>query len=844
MNLPILILKFWYPQALVVFIRVWSNFITLLEEDLAVGLMWRLLFVPLFHDTTFFGRIMSFFFRLGRVLLGALAMFLVTVIICVVAVVWFVTPIGLLLSLFAGVVPGSGFYENLRLLLPVFIFGLALFLNNIFNKPLKKIWHLKTLDQIWACTRLKKDQTQFNELLTTDEVKKLLLTLEIKNVDFRVDETLIDNQKFLERVFKLCKMTQTPYVTAGYFFVSLLQFVPQLEQQLLKQELSIEDFEKALLYMEDNRLHWRKVFIWDDDFSVKHLKGVNRGWLGAPTPVLDAVCEDLTRMASLQKIEDFVGREQVVTQVIRILSQEHDRNAMLIGEVGSGRSTLVSFLAKKIISGDAPDILATKRIVRLDISKLISGVQNEGDAALRIKEALDEAKSIENIIIFVPEIHNLGLGDAAKNYNLFGLITSGLEASTIQFIASTDESNYSKILEKNSSLAHLFHKVEVPPASHDETLEILFRRAVEKVSTGGCEFTYLALKEIVTLSEKLIHDRVLPDSALFIFEEASALKKNPVTTTDIKRLFTEQIHTPLIELDQTQKQTLLNLESIIHERLIDQTEAVKAISDTLRRSATQIRESGRPIGSFLFVGPTGVGKTELAKILAEVYFKDNEAYLRFDMSEFQSIDSLNRLLGTNETPGVLTEEVKRRPYSLLLLDEFEKADPRVLTLFLQILDDGRLTGGDGKTVDFSNTIIIATSNSESLLIAEGIKNNKPFSEIEASVKDELIKNFKPELINRFDGVVIFKPLKREELDQIVTIKLEGLKELMREQGYDIEFTPSLINMLSQQGFDPLLGARPLRRLMQDGLEANLSKLILKEELKKGEKFIVDINLLS
>lgn len=842
--LPLHFAKFWYPEALHVFIRVWSNLISIIEEDLAVGLMWKLLFVPLFHDATFFGRIMSFFFRLFRVLTGLFAFILISLVLSILAIGWFVTPVGLLFSLLGNFNSGFADLRWLNLAFPVFVFGAGLFVNHLMQRPLKKVWQIKKIEDIWACTHLKRSEINFLDLLPQNEVKKLLNLLELDTVTFKPDMLLFDEKKFLDKVLQLARQNQAPFITPGYFFVALLQFVPDLESELLKSDLKVLDFERALKYAELERAHWRMVFIWDDDFSIKHLKGTNRGWLGAPTPNLDLVSEDLTKKASREYFENFVGRELIQNEVVRILTQTTDRNVMLIGEPGSGRSTLVKYLAKRIVTGDAPEVLATKRLVRIDLAKLLSGVSHEGEAAERIKNAFDEVVNIENIILYFDEFHTVGVGEAAVSFNLMALIAPYLDSAKMQFIASTDEANYTKILEKNGEIARLFHKVEVEPANHDETLEILTGRAIDKARYEKVTFTFLALKEILEKSETLIHDRVLPDSALYIFTEAASLGIKVVKSGDVKKLIGERIHIPISELNTDQKGLLLNLEKVIHDRMIGQDQAVKMISDTLRRSAAQIREKARPIGSFLFVGPTGVGKTELSKILAEIYFKTKDAFIRYDMSEYQSREAVDRLIGTDSRPGELTEAVKHKPYALILLDEFEKADHGLLNLFLQVLDDGRLTGGDGKTVDFTNTIIIATSNAGSLQIAQGLEQNKDIKIIEAEVKEELLRVFKPELINRFDNLVIFEPLNQKNLEQIVQIRLKELQVMMKEQGYEIDFNDDLIRLLAIKGFDKVMGARPLRRLLQDTLESKLSKMILEGSLRKGQRSLISASFIE
>ena len=307
-----------------------------------------------------------------------------------------------------------------------------------------------------------------------------------------------------------------------------------------------------------------------------------------------------------------------------------------------------------------------------------------------------------------------------------------------------------------------------------------------------------------------------------------------VTSKTIETVLSRRVNVPIGVMDVGQKQKLIDLEQEIHQKFIDQQEAVKVVSDALRRSATGLKEGHRPIGSFLFVGPTGVGKTELAKILAEVYFKDSGAFVRFDMSEYQTELSINRLIGGYNEGGLLTESIRNKPYALLLLDEFEKADPKILNLFLQVLEDGRLTDSNGKTIDFTNTIIIATSNAASLTIAKGLAQGQTWEQLDAQVNNELLHIFKPELINRFDDVVLFKPLSPEDLQQIVKLKLAGLQSRLADQGYLIQFDDSMVTQLAQKGFDPVLGARPLRRLIQDVLEAKLSKMILVNQLVKGQ----------
>lgn len=841
MNLPIRFLQFWYPDALSVSLRILKNSILVIEEDLAVGLMWKLLFTPLFHDNTFVGRVVSFFFRLSRVLMGIFAYFLLILFIFSLYAIWFLLPIGIILCL---IIPNLHFLLWLQIL--VFIFGVALFIDKlVINEPHKKSWQVKDAKDIWSATKLKPKDIACETLLQHPEVHNLLSNLELGTTNLLFcPPTHITSTEVLEQALKLAQQNQAKYLTPAYFFVADIFGKPGIDREFLKYNLTKEDFINALKFLEEKRRHWRKVFIWDEDFEVKHLKGINRGWLGRPTPTLNLYSRDLTKIAASIGFPEFIGRDGIVSEVVTVLSQSQDRNVLLVGPAGSGRSALVQYLSEMIIAGNAPPSLSTKRIVELDLAGLLSGISNEGELATKVQAIFSEVSNSGNIIVFIDEIHSLGTGEAGKTFNLYSLIQPYIESNAFQFIGATEQENYSRILEKNSSFARIFHKIELPVATIPDTIQILQNRSIEYLRNKKLFVTYRAIKGIAEMSGKLIHDLVLPDSALSILHECEAKSVNGIIDLKIvKEVFEKRVNVPVIELDPSQKENLLNLEGIIHMRMIDQEEAVKKVADTLRRGATALKDVERPIGSFLFVGPTGVGKTELAKILAEVYFKNQGAFIRFDMSEFQTETAVDRLIGTMDTPGELTETVNNKPYSLLLLDEFEKADPKILTLFLQVLEDGRLTDATGKTTDFTNTIIIATSNAASLKIAGGLKMHENPITLEKEVKDELLKIYKPELLNRFDEVVLFKPLSRDDLEKVVKIKLDMLKNTLNKQGYLVDFSPEVTTELSKKGFDSVLGARPLRRLIQDTLESKLSKMILQGKLIKGEAFMADASLI-
>ncbi|EKD85307.1 MAG: hypothetical protein ACD_38C00047G0016 [uncultured bacterium] len=830
--LPLNLIRFWYPESIVFFAKVWKNLMLFLEEDLAAGLMWKLLFTPLFHDSSVVGRVLSFIFRLARIFVGIFAFFMTTVVLFAIGGYWLILPALAIFDMPAIVS---------RVL---FLSGLGLFIINIIFHPHKKIWQAGKDPDIWTISEVKEEDLNFKKLLADPEVISFLLSLEIKVNNFPSFE-IADKEAVAGKAFELGKICSSDHLRSVHFFVSALSQMPNIDQNLAKLGLELSDFEKALMYLEKKRKTWRRVYFWDDDFTVRHLKGVNRGWLGVPTPNLDLIGVDLTKEAISKGFHDVVRENGVLKEIVDVLSQEGGRNVILVGPAGCGKTATLRHLAKQIVAGDAPLSLATKRIVLLDLTKLLSGVKTQGELAEKIKIIFEEVGFAQNVIIAIEEIHELGMGEAGESMNLYSLMHPYIESDTFQFIGTTETENYTKILEKNSSFARMFRKVEMSPATEKDTLDILEYRAIEAERKNKVKITFVALKTAVTVSQKFIQDRVLPDSAISVFKEALTGSVNGWVTKDVvKSIVSSRVKVPLMEVGNIDKNKLLNLEEEIHTRLIDQEQAVKAVADALRRSATGLRDEGRPIGSFLFVGPTGVGKTELAKILSGIYFQTSGAFIRFDMSEYQNSESVNRLIGGAGQEGQLTEAVRQRPYSLLLLDEFEKADPKILTLFLQVLEDGRLTNAGGKTVDFTNTIIIATSNAGSLAIAQGLASGKDLGQISQEVNEELLKVFKPELVNRFDSVVLFKPLSSEDLQKIVKIKLAFLQKQMKEKGYLVEFDEALVREFAKRGFDPVLGARPLRRLLQDTLEAKLSTLILQNHLQKGVPFKAGIELMS
>jgi len=440
LTLPISLLQFWYPESIAFFIRSWKNLMLILEEDLAVGLMWRLLLVPLFHDSSIVGRILSFFFRLSRILIGLFAFLFASVALLLIGGCWLILPV-------------LAVFDTPQILSRVlFLSGLGLFFINIVLEPHKKVWQVgKIPGDLWKASKIKPEDLNFKKLLVSQEVAELLSNLEIQLNSFPTFE-ITDIEDIAKKAFELGRLCGSAYLGPRHFFVAALSTVPNIDTFLLKLELTLSDFKEALIYLEKKRQTWRAVYIWDDDFNIRHLKGVNRGWLGVSTPNLDLVSGDLTKEAAMKGFPDLIRENAVLSEIVNILSQQTGRNVILVGPPGSGKTATLRYLAKQIVTGDAPVALATKRLVLLDLTKLLSGVKTQGELAEKVKLIFEELGFAQNVIIAIEEIHELGMGEVGESLNLYSLMQAYLESDTFQFIGTTEAGNYSKVWKKTAVL--------------------------------------------------------------------------------------------------------------------------------------------------------------------------------------------------------------------------------------------------------------------------------------------------------------------------------------------------------------------------------------------------------
>lgn len=631
------------------------------------------------------------------------------------------------------------------------------------------------------------------------------------------------------------------------------------------------------------------------------------------SPELLDMGNDLTLKAKQGKIDPIIGRDAEIERMIEILCRKTKNNPVLIGEAGVGKTAIVEGLARRIVEGNVPAFLQNKIIYSLDIGGLMAGTKYRGSMEEKLKNAIEIITSNSNIIVFIDEIHTLAqVGSDKGETNPADMLKPYLARGEMQTVGATTTDEYRKYIEKDKALERRFQPIMVEPPTVEQTIQILSGLKETYQNFHKVKITDEAIKAAATLSDKYIQDRSLPDKAIDLIDEASSRAKvktnsesaeikrmrekveklmqekelavtredftragklrdeiaelkqeierqkmlpataediTTITEQDVAEVISKWTNIPLTKLTEGEAEKLLNLEKVLSERVKGQDEAVEKVSKAIRRSRIGIRDPRRPIGSFLFLGSTGVGKTELSKALAEALFDDDNKIIRLDMSEFMEAHSVSKLIGSPpgyvgfDDGGQLTEQVRRKPYSVVLFDEIEKAHPEVFNMLLQILDDGRLTDSHGKVVSFKNTIIILTSNIGSDKINQtnvtlGFGESKS-EDKSTQMLDELKKYFKPELINRIDNIVVFNKLSAQVLKDIAKKMLADLNKTLKQSGIELKFTTSTLNYLVKNGTNDSFGARPLRRLITSKIEDELADRILKGEIQKGDNVLVD-----
>lgn len=633
------------------------------------------------------------------------------------------------------------------------------------------------------------------------------------------------------------------------------------------------------------------------------------------TPMLEKYSRNLTQQAKEGKLDPVVGRNDEIQRVIQILSRRMKNNPCLVGEPGVGKTAIVEGLASLIAAGEVPETIQEKRLLSLDLSGMVAGSKYRGEFEERIKRIIEEVRQAGNVILFIDELHTLiGAGGAEGAIDASNILKPALSRGEIQMIGATTTAEYRKYIEKDAALERRFQPVTVEEPSKEQSIDILkgLRHCYEE--HHGIRIEDSAVEAAVTLSERYINDRYLPDKAIDLIDEACSRKRlsskhrspkgmelekqiranteameqaletnnyeqakeyklaiqelqkkqerlkkreetqkdkevHAITDRDVAEVVSMWTKIPVSRLEEEETKRLQELDKVLHQRVVGQNEAVDAVARAIRRGRVGLKDPNRPIGSFLFLGPTGVGKTELSKALAEAMFGDEDALIRVDMSEYMEKHSVSKLIGSPpgyvgfEEGGQLSEKVRRNPYSVILFDEIEKADGDIFNVLLQVLDDGHITDSQGRKVDFKNTIIIMTSNAGAGRIMEpkqlGFFSNsdekKDHEQMKSGVMDEVKRIFKPEFINRIDDIIVFHALQEAEIHQIIDLLLRQLSKRVKEQmDITLKYDVHLKNYIFEKGYDKKYGARPLRRAIQSQVEDGLAEAILSGQVKNGD----------
>lgn len=573
---------------------------------------------------------------------------------------------------------------------------------------------------------------------------------------------------------------------------------------------------------------------------------MNRAMTAVVTPHLDQVSDDLTSAAVYGRLPLIVGRQREMNELLRAI-EGGGKSVVLIGPPGTGKEAIIFALAERMVEERVPKILQDKRLVSVSLPILLSGA----DAALaqqRLDLVLADVARSRNIVLAIPHLEQMtGLSQGGEqSIDVSAIFADALDRGMTFAIATTTPEAYREAIEGSVLGQHLIPiRLEEPDV--DTAITILESKIGGVENEHQVVFSFEALEACVTLSNRYMHEAFLPEKAIELAKEVglSAYKTHGANTLvsaeDVAKIVAERTGIPVTRVGQDENQTLLSLEQRLHERVIGQDEAVSAIANALRRARTQLQSSSKPIASFLFCGPTGVGKTELAKSLADVYFGGMDNMQRFDMSEYQTPDSVHQLIGKpgSEKGGVLTEAVRQHPFSVVLLDELEKAHLDVLNLFLQVLDDGRLTDAAGRTMDFTNTIIIATSNAASGDIQRMVAEGKDTAAIKSYLVEDVLPGiYRPEFLNRFDGIVVFTPLTLDQVTQIAYLMLAKISDRLETKGIRFEAADEAVHALAQKGYDPQYGARPLRRVLQDEIENAVARLLLEGGVSRRDTVVL------
>lgn len=708
-----------------------------------------------------------------------------------------------------------------------------------------------SMQLLYADISITSGQGVVEHLFMLSQGQFLLERIGITQNDVKV--SAIEKSALYEKAYEVAGFIQAEYITTVSVLGAYLLYTEPQTKLLFNAKVTDEELMAILQWT-------RLAFSQEEEEQKIRFKFTGEGFadslISGWTPETQKYTSDFSSDA-LSRKPYLIGRDEEYQKMCEALMGSSNNNVLLIGNVGSGKESLVSTLANQSYNGLLKGNLNHKKIFELMIGPLIAGMEDRGALETRLQQVIAEVSHAGDVMIYIPEFQNI-LGSSSYSLDLSGALLPYLQDGKVPIIATVTKGSFKTYVE-NNPIKQVFEEIELKEPDQKTAIHMLMQKTQQIEAKYKVIITYDSVKIAVQFADRYLTDTSLPGSASMLLEEvANAVflsqkapfgktKKKLIVPDDVLKVVEDKAHVKLSEPKKEEKEILLHLEDKLHERVINQTQAITAISEAMRRVRTGLTSGTKPI-SFLFLGPTGVGKTETAKALAALTFGGEDRMLRFDMSEYAGEDGLRRLLGSppgqGDDRGELTEKIREQPSSLVLLDEFEKAHPMIHNLFLQVLEDGRLTDNKGHTVSFLNAMVIATSNAGSEFIRETVTKGGTLDKaFHQSLLDHLQTKgiFKPELLNRFDDVITFRPLGREEVSQITKLLLNSLTNRLREQDITVTFDEKIINKIATEGSDEQFGARPLRRYIQDQIEDKLAQLKLQDKLTRGSNVTLTID---
>jgi ATP-dependent Clp protease ATP-binding subunit ClpC len=642
-------------------------------------------------------------------------------------------------------------------------------------------------------------------------------------------------------------LTDSKEIQPQHLFLAISRIFPVIEKFLRENQINIEILREVTAYNNEIIYRRNRTKYLNPDIPYYSKGGVARSWVYGYTFILSQFSKDVNEQVAGSRDIFGIGHDDEIELLVATLGKLSNKNALFIGEPGVGKSSLILGLAQRINSGNVPEQLKDKRIIQLDVNNLIARAHKEKNLEELVIKAFQELEKAGNTILYIDEMQELIPRKAQESTSsIAGMIMPYIIDSKFPIVGTTNYADYKRYFYSNESLRQSFTNIEVKEVAPKDTLTILESKIPSLERNFQCYITFPSLFAAVEFSQRYITDRKLPSSAVQTIESACAWAQannvQKLTAEHVSKTVSIKTNISVGEIDQEESNKLIKLEENIRKRVIGQDEAVTALTESLRRARADVRDAKKPIGVFLFVGPTGVGKTHLAKVVGEEYFGKEETIVRLDMSEFQDTQSIEKFLGSSSGSGFgqssisLVDRVKNNPYTVVLFDEIEKANPSILDLFLQIFDEGRLTSTQGETIDFTHTIIVCTSNIGSKMLLDALeKDHSLWSEAKERVLLEVRQSLRIELINRFDQVIVFHPHDLNKLSQIATLLLNELAGRLGKKNINVKWSEQIPMLIANKANEPGLGARPMKRYIQDKIEGQIAKGIIEQEIKAGEE---------